>query len=46
MALFAVFLAGFAVIALGLKGFSPSGIPVTENRTLTGRTAKIVGARG
>jgi len=34
---------GVAMIGLGRKGFTPSGIPFSKKRTLTGRSGKIVG---
>lgn len=34
---------GVALVLTGVKGFSPEGIPFSAERTLTGRTARIVG---
>lgn len=31
-------------IAVGLKGFTPQGLPITQEKKLTGTRAKIVGA--
>ena len=35
---------GIAAILLGLKGFTPAGLPLTKKKRLTGTTAKILGA--
>ena len=35
---------GIATLLLGLKGFSPAGLPLTSKKRLTGTTAKILGA--
>jgi hypothetical protein len=35
---------GIAALLLGLKGFTPAGLPFTKNKRLTGTTAKVVGA--
>lgn len=32
------------LVILGIKGFTPSGLAFSKTKTLTGRTAKIVGA--
>jgi len=34
---------GVFVILLGVKAFTPSGIPFTREKNLTGVTAKIIG---
>ena len=34
---------GFATIGLGMKAFTPKGLPLTSTKTLTGTTAKLVG---
>jgi len=34
---------GVAMIGLGIKGFTSSGIAFSKKRTLTGRSGKIVG---
>ena len=34
---------GVAAIVLGLNAFSPSGLPWTRQKNLTGNTAKILG---
>ena len=33
-----------AIVALGLKGFSPTGLPLTGTKSITGAPAKIIGA--
>ena len=35
---------GVLVILLGAKAFTPTGIPLTKDKNLTGTTAKIIGA--
>jgi hypothetical protein len=35
---------GIAAILLGLKGFTPAGLPLTSKKRLTGTTAKVLGA--
>jgi hypothetical protein len=35
---------GLAAILLGLKGFTPAGLPLTSKKRLTGTTAKVLGA--
>ena len=35
---------GVFVIILGAKAFSPTGIPLTREKKLTGTAAKIIGA--
>jgi hypothetical protein len=35
---------GILVILSAIKGFMPSGIPVTKKKALTGTPAKLVGA--
>ncbi len=34
---------GVAAIALGAKAFTPTGIPLTREKNLTGTTAKVIG---
>jgi hypothetical protein len=34
---------GVGLITLGIKGFTAEGIAFSKSRTLTGRTARIVG---
>jgi hypothetical protein len=34
---------GVFTILLGLKGFTPSGLPLTKTKSLTGGGAKILG---
>lgn len=34
---------GILAILLGLKGFTPTGLPFTKGKNLTGSTAAIVG---
>lgn len=32
------------LIILGIKGFTPSGLALSKTRTLTGSSAKVIGA--
>ncbi len=34
---------GAFTILLGVKAFTPSGLPLTRSKNLTGATAKVVG---
>jgi len=34
---------GAFIIGLGLKGFSPAGIPWSKTRNVTGRKARVIG---
>jgi hypothetical protein len=34
---------GVLAILLGIKAFTPKGLPLTNTRNLTGMTAKIIG---
>lgn len=34
---------GIAAFLLGLKGFTPSGLPLTREKNITGVTAKVIG---
>ena len=34
---------GAAAILLGIKGFTPGGLPLTKKKNLTGKTAIIIG---
>ena len=33
-----------AIVALGVKGFKPEGLPLTGSRSITGKPAKIIGS--
>ena len=35
---------GVFVVVLGAKAFTPTGIPLTREKNLTGATAKVIGA--
>ena len=34
---------GVATMGLGVKAFTPAGIPLTQNKNLTGGPAKVLG---
>ena len=35
---------GVGAIALGVKAFTPPGLPLTTRKNLTGRSAKVIGS--
>ena len=43
MLLILLLIAGIGAIVLGIKGFTPAGIPLTRTKNITGGTAKGVG---